>query len=341
MNRGFSGGSFLLLVSLATLAAPASAQDLVEITAGTRAPGEIKSLRQGKLSFDLDDMGVVSIEVTDIVLLQSPREFEVQLVSGRRFFSRIEPGAEPGNVVLAGATYALQEIAELRPIEDGFWARTSGFVDVGFDAAKADANVSLTIGSEARYEGRLWGIRVSWSDYYQDRSGADRIRDATAGFEVGRLVGRRASVGGSFQYKTNDELSLEYRTQLGLGISRPLWRTPWTELRIAGWGLAGRESYADTQEATNSAELGLEGGFDAFRYASPELSHSTSLGWYPSLTESGRHRLEFNSRTSYELFSDFFAAITFKESYDSRPPSESAETETSDWTLKFSVGWSW
>ena len=317
----------------------ARAQDLVEVKAGGRSPGEIKSLRQGKLSFDLDDMAVVSIEVADIVLLQSPRTFEVQPLSGDRFFGTIEPGPEAGQVVIAGTVLSLDEIAELRPIEDGFWPRTDGYVDVGFDAAKAKDSRSLSIGAEAQYNGRFWTGLINGSSYYQDRSDADLIRRGTGRAELGRLVGSKASLGAAFQYDTNSELSLDYRTQLGVGGGLPIWRTPWTDLGARGWLLANRESYADSDKATESAELGLEATFDAFRYATPELSHRTTFGWYPSLTESGRNRLEFSTRTSYEVFDDFVLALTFKDSYDSKPPS--VEAENNDWSLSFSVGWSW
>jgi hypothetical protein len=316
-----------------------SAQDLVEVRAGGRSPGEIKSLRQGKLSFDLDDMAVVSIEVADIVLLQSPRTFEVQPLRGDRLFGSIEPGPEPGQVVIGGSLFSLDQIAELRPIEDGFWARTEGYVDVGFDAAKAKNNRSLSIGAEAKYNGQFWYGLMNGSSYYQDRSDADQIRRGTGRFQMGRLVGSLARAGAALQYDTNSELSLDYRTQFGVGGGFPFWRTPWTEFAANGWVLANRESYTDSEEATTSAELGLEAAFDAFRYATPELSHRTTLGWYPSLTESGRNRLEFSTRTSYEVFEDFFLALTFKDSYDSKPPSE--EAETNDWSLAFSVGWSW
>jgi hypothetical protein len=307
---------------------------------GIVATGELKSLRQGKVSFDVDDMQVVTIEIDDIVFLESPREFELQTLDGQRFFGSIGRGTDPSTVVVRGTTYRLRDLAYLRPIEEGFWPKTSGYLDVGFNAAKANSNVSLNTGAQFKYDGRRWNLEANASSYYNDRSDVEEaINRSDFRVSGGRLIGDRASAGGRASWERNSELSLDSRYQIGLGSGLPLWRTVWTEFYTAAWILANREQYTGEAESTTSAEIGLNAAFDAFRYNTPELSHRTEVTVYPSLTESGRYRVDFETRTSYEFFEDFFAALTFKDNYDNKPPS--AEAQTNDWTLAFSVGWSW
>jgi hypothetical protein len=317
----------------------AAAQDTVEVRVGTVATGEIKSLRQGKLIFDLDDMGEVSIEIGDILFLESPTEFEFQTLDGARYFGSIGRGTEPGTVMIAGVSRPLSEIAHLRPIEEEFWSKTGGYLDIGFNAAKANENVSLNIGTQLAYNGRKWTTDFQGRAYYQNRSDAEEIRRGSLRLQAGRLVRDRASVAGAGAWETNSELDLDSRLQIGVGAGIAAWRTTWTELITVAWFLANNEQFSQQAEGTNSVELGLNASLDAFRYSAPKLTHRTSLTVLPSLTQSGRYRFDFETRTSYEIFGDFFVALTFEDNFDSKPPSETAHKN--DWTLAFSVGWSW
>jgi hypothetical protein len=316
-----------------------SAQDRVEVNTGNTAVGEVDGLRQGKLDFDADGMGVVSIETADILFLESPRQFEILMLSNERIIGSIGHGPSEGTVTLDGRTYQIQDIALLRPVDRSFWGRTGGFVDVGFSAAKANNNRTLNTAAEARYDGLVWQGSIGGSNYYQDQDNTDQTQRTNYYLNVGRRLRDVWLIGLLSSFDSNDELNLDYRLQGGFGGARPVTRSRWLELTFAASLLAGSEAYGGEDTNTNSVEIGLQTAFDAFRYNTPELDHRTTFTAFPSLTQSGRYRLELNTRTSYEVFSDFFVALTFKDSYDSAPPSKTAENN--DWTLSFSVGWSW
>jgi hypothetical protein len=216
--------ALILLACFATLSIPGglAAQDIVETSSGIVATGELKSLRQGKVSFDVDDMQVVTIEIDDIVFLESPREFELQTLDGQRFFGSIGRGTDPSTVVVRGASYRLRDLAYLRPIEEGFWPKTGGYLDVGFNAAKANANVSLNTGAQFKFEGRKWSMEANASSYYNDRSDVEEAINRS-NFRVagGRLVGDRATAGGRVSWEQNSELNLDSRYQIGLGSGLP------------------------------------------------------------------------------------------------------------------------
>jgi hypothetical protein len=105
-------------------------------------------------------------------------------------------------------------------------------------------------------------------------------------------------------------------------------------------GIVGsRESYSDEIGGTYSAEFFAAADFAAFRLDSPELDVTVDLNTFTSLTETRRFRADFNARARYEVFGDFFLALTLKSSYDNNPPSEGALK--SSYTGGLSVGWSW
>jgi hypothetical protein len=61
---------------------------------------------------------------------------------------------------------------------------------------------------------------------------------------------------------------------------------------------------------------------DWFRYDTPELDWSTNLELIPSLTESGRVRVELDTKLKWEIIGDLFWQLEFYVSYDSQPQSD-------------------
>ncbi|MEE8366882.1 MAG: hypothetical protein V3S30_01060 [Thermoanaerobaculia bacterium] len=58
---------------------------------------------------------------------------------------------------------------------------------------------------------------------------------------------------------------------------------------------------------------------------------------FPSLTESGRVRMEFDASLRREVVKDFYFNLTLFDSFDNEIPVEGAEKN--DWGVITSIGW--
>ena len=65
---------------------------------------------------------------------------------------------------------------------------------------------------------------------------------------------------------------------------------------------------------------------------------SVCENYFPSLTVAGRHRVESRANISRELVKDFFIALDLYYAFDSKPLSESEQTN--DFSISTSLGWS-
>ncbi len=65
---------------------------------------------------------------------------------------------------------------------------------------------------------------------------------------------------------------------------------------------------------------------------------TTTLSAYPSLTTSGRYRIELASSLRRKLVRDFRISLTLEDSYDSKPPDTAIEK--SDLRFRTTLGWS-
>jgi len=68
-----------------------------------------------------------------------------------------------------------------------------------------------------------------------------------------------------------------------------------------------------------------------------DLDLTTSLYGYPSLTQKGRFRTDFNFDVRYEFAFDLSFGVGFTLNYDSKPPVTGASK--SDYILQTTIGW--
>ncbi len=149
-------GAFALALLGAIAPLQAQKTDVVVMTNGNRITGEVKDLSHGTLDYSTDDMGDLSIEWTKVVRLSSNQTFEVTLKSGQKFFGTLVEGGQDGTLAISGAalnTVPVGEVVGIAPVNQKFWHRFSGSVDLGFTYAKVNGNVQLSSAGGVRYRG--------------------------------------------------------------------------------------------------------------------------------------------------------------------------------------------
>lgn len=324
----------------------ASAQDRVVLVTGVALEGEIKSARRGEVSFDNDELDVVEIDVEDITELTSPSFFEVTDVFGQQYLGSLVAG-DSGTVVVTGPGTSqvlnLIDIVELLAIDDGFWARTNGYLDVGANVAQANSLSSFLIGGLAAYRGPRWGANVGIDGYRQRQTAtADngaKFEQTTNRLALSSTASRyfaQWAIQASADWEKNDELDLVSRVQFGLQGIYSLIENRSLEFRTGAGFVNNTEAYVGESTQT-SAELKVGATLDIFDMGDVDLY--TSLYTYTNLNEQGRYRVDLDGRISWEIIDDFTIGFTILERFDNRPPSEAAVKR--DYQYGLTLGWSW
>lgn len=337
MGRSIAVAAACLLVLASGLAGQRT--DVVVLVNGDAITGEIKSLDRGALTYKTDDAGTLSIKWEKVVSLRSTDTFEVELLDGRRVYGPVEESPDSLHLRVAGEDIPLDQAVRITPIEATFVDRTSGYLDLGYTFAKAKKASTLTFEAEARYRGRVLESMASGSFYRQDQDSSSQTVRTSIDFSGAYRLSRRWATTAFGELSRNDELSLRLRTLFGAGAQLRVFHTNFHEATAISGIVGTRERYADEGSARWSMELAAAGDYAAYRLVSPKLDITASTVVYFSLTESGRVRSDMSGRVSYELFSDFFAAITVNATLDSKPPTSDASK--SDYNTAISVGWSW
>jgi len=102
--------------------------DTVVLKNGDRITGDVNSLAQGRLSFDTDAMGTVSIEWDKVAEILSEKSMQVETTGGIRYFGQLERSARDAEVTVKTTesveTVAIADVVHITPIGQSFWGRT-------------------------------------------------------------------------------------------------------------------------------------------------------------------------------------------------------------------------
>jgi hypothetical protein len=344
IRRPVGQGLGFALIALSLAASPLHGQktDVVILENGDHVTGEIKELTRGRLSYSTDDMGTISIEWEHILRITSSQYFEAQLSSGEKHFGQIETAVEPRWMVMRIAEYSdtlsMTSVVRITPIEATFWERLSGYIDLYLNFQQANLVRDLTLGGQVKYRTRKTLNVLDFETYFQNQETGGETSRNSLGYEINRFVAKKWTALASIDLLQNVQTELDRRITLGGGGSLILTQTNHGSLRTTAKLQWTNEQFTGDEAASNNLEADFGAQGEYYLFDSPKTDITSSLSISPNLTDFGRVRLYFDARLSYELLSDFTIALSVREEFDSRPPSETP-TNKNDFSTTLSVGW--
>jgi hypothetical protein len=108
---------------------------------------------------------------------------------------------------------------------------------------------------------------------------------------------------------------------------------------MIGAGLAFNDERGVDAEPTRNLEALLALRASYFTYDRPRTNLDLTFQYYPSLSSAGRQRFQLDAAAKREFWKDLFLALNVYDTFDSRPPNPSADTN--DVGIALSVGWSY
>lgn len=337
--------AFVCALFAYTGAAAAQKTDIITLDNGDKLTCEIKELERGRLRCSTDAMGTVYIKWEHIVHIDTDKTLEVEMESGQRYFGAIRPGETPAQISVtagqASTNLATQDVAFVKQIRPTFWGKLDGGIDFGAGYTQTDKQFDYTLSASSTYTGRTNSFQVSLSSAIRVREDETTNNRQTLGGQWFRQMRwqRWFSVV-LVNFEHNEELNIDIRSTSGLGAGRYLVQTNrWTWNAFAA-GLYSREQYIGEETGNNNLEAGLGTNLQVFTFGNNETDVNTSVIFLPSLSDTGRFRVQLNSKLKREFIRDLYFSVDLFETYDSRPPQE-VVAKKNDFGVTMSFGWSY
>jgi hypothetical protein len=317
-----------ILVGLSTPDVLAQKTDMIQMPNGDRIYGDIKYVERGRLSYSVSHMNRLNIDWVQVQRVSSVHLFEFELSNSRRLFGSIEEGDQDGFMVVTSDTgrsfVRIADVVNLEPLYQTFWGKLKGSsMEIGVDFTRVNLQRQWNLTTKIRYREKLWQLTFDGQSYLNIQEGRDPSNRNNASLTPQRFLSRGYSVYGILKAEQNDELNLELRGTAVLGISRFLARSNRSTLE-GRLGLALNEEKFAGSERTTSAEALVSLDYSLFKFIVPKIDFRIDGFVFPSLTEWGRYRGNFNSAIVWEPISDFRISLNGFFVFDTRP-AEGAE----------------
>lgn len=316
--------------------------DSLQLKSGDLLVGELKEMKQNVATFETDySKDDFKIKWGEIQKINTQTIYLVTLTSGIRYSGQLKSITdEEVGVIFKNDTLAKTEIKKivfLRKLDQDFWSNLNASLSVGYNFTKANNLSQYSVRSNLGYRSKNWSASTSYNHIISSQRNVSRTQRLDANLVYKNYLKRKWFGLAEVNWLSNTAQNINLRTLSKLGIGKYLVQT-----NSLYWGLQtgvsfNNESFnLDGVESSNdSAELFL--GTEANLYDIGDLSFLSRVVVYPSLTESGRWRTDFNFDIKYDLPFDFYINFGLTFNYDNQPIQAGREK---DYVFQTTLGWS-
>ncbi|MFV0593193.1 MAG: DUF481 domain-containing protein [Draconibacterium sp.] len=317
-------------------------KDTIVTSTGNLLDGEFISMKLGVLTFDTDYADKeFKIEWEEVNEISTQEMVVIYTKSGARLVGKLtripDKEKETELVIFNNAIHlSLDEIVEVRVVEEKFMSRLQVWLDAGYSYTKANSSQQISIDVKANYQTQRWLFSGDFNKVgtYQDNAAESSRTSGSSTFSYSLKGHLFALAGEEILRNTQQKLDLRATSKLGLGYY--LFRTNQWYL---GAGLGMAHSYEKYGGATPVSDGNFEGlaMVDLNVYDVGDLDFSSKLALYPGLTTKGV-RLNSEFSLKYDLPLEFYIKLSYTNNFDSHP---GIDVSKSDFVFQTSVGWEW
>jgi hypothetical protein len=339
----------IFLIMVMGVSALKAQQDSLLMNTGEILAGEVKVLDEGVLIIetgysDKDFM----VEWDKVVSIRTEHKFVIINKEGIRLYGRLVSEKDnPSEVVIedekAGfQVMAIHDIVYFKEVDDNFWSRIDFKISAGYTLTKANNSHQFTANLSTSYMSNRY-----LSDLY-----VKAIRTLQTTEDITAKVKRTEGGLGSLLFFVKDkawfavarsdllqssELNLNIRALTKAGAGNFIVKTNQMTLGLAsgiGWNYEDFSNDDPTTNDRNSFEAFVGAEYKIFDLGDLELN--TKVLAYPSLTEKGRFRSDFDFDIEYEFGFDLFINLGFTVNYDNQPVGGAS---SNDYVFATTIGW--
>ena len=323
---------FVVVLTCSCVVTYGQKTDKVKLKNGDNITGEIKSMKLGRLSFDMDGPGTISIKWEEVIAINSDKIFEITVRGGELFVARLD------SFLILHHITNLDDIVEIIPIKDRFLKRLIGDINVGLNYTKSNSILQFNFSSNVYYKIPKIEIDLKFNSVltsYARDSGLAKKQDIIGSLR--RNMGPKFFWGSSLGWQQNTELGLSSRYLVSGVLGLKAIADNHNRLLFSSGLSYNQEQSVETSQFTGNLDALFSAVYKRFYYSTPKLSIDADYLIYPGISDWGRIRMQGDLNVSVEIIKDFQIGLVFYYSYDNHPPAGSVSND--DYGLMFTLGY--
>ena len=304
--------------------------------------GELLSIETGRVSFDSDDAGVLSVKNYKIKTMSASMHlYRIRTSDHRMVFGSIHKSSKDGHVKVRlpddSVEVRITNIIELQRFDTRFKERISGKLAVGYNFTKSSDIGRFNFDFNIRYLAPIYESTLKASSIVTQNEG-------TFSRDIESITSSNLF---NLSYRWVGAVLLSYQRNLELGILRRFQEAVLFGYNITnfnnrqlttGVGIAlNQELTGDNTSSRTLVEIPFVISFRLYQFRNPNIELHVDEKAYFGVTETGRVRNDANITIDWEVINDFTLGINLYSNYDNLSP----ETSTSnfDYGVVLNVGY--
>ena len=318
----------LLICALCAISLSAWSQktDTVFLEDGSILIGEVKSMRFNSLQFKTHSMSTINIKwyhVSSLIARDKVFAVDIKYAATREevVYGSIDSSSRNGylevNTLEGPQLFHRTQISSIVQVKQSFWGKFSGNIGIGLSYTKSSNIWDLNYSGGLTYQSKKFFSQFTFNSIRTTQQ--DTITTINENYSLNSFWNLKHSwlIVNYLGANRNTQLGIDRRLYVGGGVARILLTS--RNLRLLGSaGVIRTWERRTNNDDTNSYEGTFQLDFRVFKNLSPEISLTTIGRYYPSLTEAGRHRLEYDLDFNVEVVNNLYVGGTFYFSYDSK-----------------------
>ena len=331
-----------LMLLIITCTASHAQIDTLHLDTNNVILGEVKSMNKVVLTIETNySDSDFTIEWLKIKKIYTQSVFLTSLTDGSRIIGSLKSN-EDNSITITNREGAVEaevqipEIVFLQPLNEGFLSRLDAAVDFGISFTKANNLRQFTFGANLKYTEDKWSALINANMLRSTQDNSEDIRREDASFVFNYFLPKDWYLSPQVSLLSNTEQLLDLRAIVSMGVGKYLVNN-----NKMYWGVLTGLSYNNEQFSSDAEDRSsIEGilGTELNMFDAKDLSLITRLITYPSFSESGRWRVDWNFDLKYDLPLDFYIKTGITLNYDNRPTLGASD---SDYYWKLAFGWEW
>lgn len=311
--------ALLLIIVLSTLCSARPKKDVLHFATGDRLTCEIIKLEKGYLYVKLEYAdGTVAMDWSKIVSVESPQSFVVADQAGKRYTGTLQnasvektPPEEELKVEIAGSSASQvisgKEVVEIERTDTSFWQNLHGSLNAGLNYSIQQNRTQYNFQTNALFQRTKWSTGADYQSSFSGGADISNLRNDLQ-FDIARqLRSPRNFYMGLAEFLQSSEQQLNLRTTFGAAVGHVFSHTNNTLMpgyAGADWNRELYSSEATTGTTGNSAEAIIGTQLNFFRFKTTNILADARV--YPSLTDLGRVRFDFNTSLKLRIAKDLY-----------------------------------
>jgi len=320
--------------------------DVVVMENGDRITGEIKKMEFGVLYFKSDRaVDTLKLDWERVAHLQSIARYEFETQEKDVYIGSIAkdenhevPHGKLQIILENAATVELNiiEIIAVHEMGRSFLSRINLTLDAGASYTSANSRKQSTIDVSTFFRKPKYSGSLTLSSQFSSEPGTDKTARHELQLIGNRFLRRKWEAVGLAAFLHDNQQDLDLRTTAGGGIERIFYESNRTLFYTIVGAVYTNENYFDEVKSDrNNLEALLALGISTYRFRGSSLN--TTVFVFPSLSDTGRVRIDTSFYWKWDIGRDLYLKLNFLDNYDNTPPPEGINHNSS---ISTTVGWS-